>query len=455
MPKAKALAQQFLTRIASKIELKTDPGLICKTLSLLGMDDFNPEDKNIAEFLNHARTKAIDVRMLVDRVMAIILEIEPFANLLGRIEEEQLISEKELDKVLPVINLQVNLLCLFEAFAATMANSVSFNEDVYKLIIQQRHTPMPGNPLGYLFFNHRKDASAFKTLKVISVDPAQTAGAFLRRLDGNQDPSFIKQEAKKFINHHKLALWNKKISPKEFNQEYSESVKNVAFNILEATAEDAHHGAYANACSGCGLIADMEAQGYSNRYVSREMILPQGDNPGPDCTHPLLPQLKLNPRPKLVCEFLIDKLWQDLYTSWNSYFVAKNFDPVFLIIKLLVPSVSGANPLHFLETRVFLLFLMGNLFHNRRLDSIPFFQSAYKFERKEQIFKLWGEFNQSYAEKLLNQHESSEKSTPELYRTIIGTSPFWSVANSLFHFIKDYEHFSVIPEETHGGCTIC
>ncbi|MCE3044817.1 hypothetical protein [Legionella sp. 16cNR16C] len=447
-------AQQLLHRILAKIDLKTNPEIISVILTHLGMDQFKPEDENISTFLTLIKTEAIDVSALVHKLIAIILDIEPFANLLEQIEKDKLISEQEFEKIVPVIRLQINLLCLFEALAATMANSRSFNEDVYKFILRQRHTPMPGSPLGYLFFNKRKDASAFKTIKVISVDPAQTAGAFLRQLDGNKDSEFVKNEAKKFIKKYGLSLWNKKIIPKKFDHEYYESVKNVALNILEATAEDAHQGAYANACSGCGLIADMEHQDYSNRYVARKMVLPQGEEIGRDFSHPLLPQLKLNPRPKLVCEFLIDKLWQDLYTSWNSYFVAKNFDPVFLIMKLLVPSVCGAEPLHYLETRVFLLFLVGNLFHNCRVDSNPFFQTGFKLEHQEQIFKLWGEINKEYAEKVLKEHGNKSTDTEELYRRIIGSSPFLSVTNNLYHFISDYEHFSVLPEENHDLCII-
>ncbi|MCW8451101.1 hypothetical protein [Legionella quinlivanii] len=447
-------AQQLLNRLFAKIDLKTNPELISGILSNLGMDQFEPEDENISTFLKLIKTEAIDVSALVHKLIVIILDIEPFANLLEQIEKDKLISEREFEKIVPVIRLQINLLCLFEAFAATMANSRSFNEDVYRFILRQRHTPMPGSPLGYLFFNKRKDASAFKTIKVISVDPAQTAGAFLRQLDGNKDPQFVRKEAKKFIKKYGLSLWNKKINPKEFDHEYYESVKNVALNILEATAEDAHQGAYANACSGCGLIADMEHQAYSNRYVARKMVLPQGEEASPDFSHPLLPQLKLNPRPKLVCEFLIDKLWQDLYTSWNSYFVAKNFDPVFLIMKLLVPSVCGAEPVHYLETRVFLLFLVGNLFHNCRVDSNLFFQTGFKLEHQEQILRIWGEINKEYAEKVLKEHGNKFINTDQLYRRIIGSSPFMSVTNNLYHFIKDYEHFSVLPEESEGLCII-
>ncbi|WP_157010298.1 hypothetical protein [Legionella fallonii] len=77
------------------------------------------------------------------------------------VQESDLISDEELQQASITMQLQINMLCIFEAITITMANGENFAQDVYEHLSQRSGTPYPGNPIADFFFGVPFNASLF------------------------------------------------------------------------------------------------------------------------------------------------------------------------------------------------------------------------------------------------------------------------------------------------------
>ncbi|WP_454780548.1 hypothetical protein [Legionella sp. WA2022007384] len=451
---SKLLAKQFLERVIKNLKKQSDPSIIQKVLKDFRLNSLKIRDQGFKKFLDKLTEESIDLKQLIESVTEGLLNNPPICELLAFIEREKLITDQELKEMSEQLQIQLNLLCLFEAFAVTMVNSFTFNEDIYSFTKKQRNTFYPGNPINNFFFSSNKNNfSIFKSLKLVSVDPVITEGAFIRAL-GNEELSQeeIVKKSKEFINQHGLALWNANICPPPLGEMHDDSVKNVSLNVLEATWEEKskEDGKPAdNALAGATLIRLLECLRPSHSYSFRDLVLPANSSITEDETYSVLPDLIVNRLPKRVSQFYVSKEWIHLYNSWNLLFVIRNLDDSkFLALKLLIPSVLNAIPMQYMETRVFVLYLMGNLYHFNKLS---IFTNEDKLAQANAILDKWGEINKKYADVLLKACGAELDETPEeVYHDIFGEHANFSLAYHIANFIRDFDNFRVTSEESHS-----
>ncbi|RUR27484.1 hypothetical protein [Legionella qingyii] len=448
----RTLAKQFLERVTKYLKKQSNPAIIKNTLHDFSLNSLEIRDQGFKNFLAKLTEEPIDLERLIESVKEGLLNNPPICKLLAFIEQEELIADLELNEMSEQLQIQLNLLCLFEAFAVTMVNSFTLNEDIYSFTTKQRNTFYPGNPINNFFFcSNRNNFSLFKSLKLVSVDPVITEGAFIRALgDEELSQEEIVKKSKEFIKQHGLALWNAKICPPPLGEMHDDSVKNVSLNILEATWEEKYEedGQPAdNAFAGATLIRLLECLRPSHGYSFKNLVLPEESSITEEGEYSLLPNLIVNRLPKRVSQFYVYKEWMHLYTSWNLLFVIRNLDnSKFLMLKLLIPSVLNAIPMQYMETRVFALYLMGNLYHFNKLS---IFKDEIHLANGKAILDKWGEINKKYADILLKTCTAELDETPRgVYHDIFGEHANFSLAYHIANFIRDYDSFRITNHES-------
>jgi hypothetical protein len=388
------------------------------------------------------------MKPMLKKLRADVLKNKALCALLAHIQENRLISDAELLQGKATLQLQVNLLGLFEAFALTMANSHTLSEDIFKHILHQRNSISSGNPIANFLTGAPKEATLFERLKMISVDPAMADMSLCKSVG---EKPLTPEDIKEFTERHQLSGLNASINS-TFDPSFNPVPGNVGLNVLEAAWEDATQspkgrGHHENALTGIALICLLEKRQYraTNKRVSH--ILPCGvEQKEEDTAYSLLQGLKINTQRKLTAEISLDAKWRDLYNTWNLFFVKANLDSVFLPIKLLVPSVFSATPENYLDTRVMTLFLMGNLFLSQQVTKNPFFQSQFNLERSDDIFRTWGNINQKYAESVLQSLCPDTKlSLRSVFNNVFGDYTTFNFIRHITSFVRDRERFFITP----------
>jgi len=467
--KDRSAAKSFLGKVEKyithsrkdgKVVFSTDPCLMKKILQSLGLDAFKTDDKNFEQFLKKITSEPVDITPLLKKIKEDIVNNPPLCKLLAQIKAKNLISDDELEKYKETLQLQVHLLCLFEAFTVTMVNSPRLAIDVYKHIIQRRGINNPGNPLKNFFFATPFNSGLFIRLKLISIDPGMLNFIF-HKLVPDVDKQETQQDLDDFIKEFKLAGVNASLLEAHHfgNGEFNlETLAGMGLNILEAAWEDStspskNIGGRENAEAGFSAIAIMEAlaelkrggNDYYNHYNITDYIVPKGvslDMKSSDNAlkpYPLIPALFVDTSRKKVSHFRIDEPWLELYNPWNCRFVTQNLNSILLPLKLLIPSILGAEAHNFKEARVVSLFFFGNLFLQEiAIKHNPLFQPSFKFNNADEMLTIFGQTNKAYAELILKQL------CPELPRTPkeLWHEAFGSERVATFRFVKTLREFT-------------
>ncbi|HAU0641288.1 TPA: lpg2382 family Dot/Icm T4SS effector, partial [Legionella pneumophila] len=373
-----------------------------------------------------------------------ILKNESLCILLAYIEENELIDDAEIKNASFTIQLQINLLCLLEAITVTMANSNDFAHDIYNHMMKQRGKGATGNPFYNFLFGIPSRATLFERLKLISIDPGLTSIIFHRLMGTNPE---TQADLDDFVSQSRLSGWNADVELANFDVASTSTLPAMGVNILEAVWEDStghnkNTSGILNAQAGLGLIGIMEEKEYTTSFKLAETTLPQGTRLHSDLGYSLIPELKVDNSPKKVSQFHIDERWMNLYNSWNLCFVIANIDPVFVPLKLLIPSVFSAEPSNYKETRVLTLFLVANLFLNQQTLNNPLFSNNFSFRNGDAIMKKWGEINKNHASELLQQCCAKEYKEPDtLYNSILGEHPHLNFVLKLLSYFQDSHQF--------------
>ncbi|MFM9185084.1 lpg2382 family Dot/Icm T4SS effector [Legionella pneumophila] len=440
----KTKALNFLNRIERCLVPQSNPQMMKQLLSALGLDNVTTGNEEYKFFIQTIRKKAIDLKLLIDKIKSDILKNEPLCTLLAYIEENELIDDAEIENASSTIQLQINLLYLLEAITITMANSNDFAHDIYNHMMKQRGKGATGNPFYNFLFGIPSRATLFERLKLISIDPGLTSIIFHRLMGANPE---TQADLDDFVSQNRLSGWNADIELANFDVASTSTLPAMGVNILEAVWEDAtghnkNTGGILNAQAGLGLIGIMEEQEYTTSFKLAETTLPQGTALHSDLGYSLIPELKVDNSPKKVSQFHIDKRWMNLYNSWNLCFVIANIDPVFVPLKLLIPSVFSAEPSNYKETRVLTLFLVANLFLNQKTLNHPLFSNNFSFRNGATIMKKWGEINKNHASELLQQCCLKEYKEPDaLYNSIFGEHPHLNFVLKLVSYFQDSHQF--------------
>ncbi|HAU0753614.1 TPA: lpg2382 family Dot/Icm T4SS effector, partial [Legionella pneumophila] len=387
---------------------------------------------------------AIDLNPLIHKIKSDILKNESLCILLAYIEENELIDDAEIKNASFTIQLQINLLCLLEAITVTMANSNDFAHDIYNHMMKQRGKGATGNPFYNFLFGIPSRATLFERLKLISIDPGLTSIIFHRLMGTNPE---TQADLDDFVSQSRLSGWNADVELANFDVASTSTLPAMGVNILEAVWEDStghnkNTSGILNAQAGLGLIGIMEEKEYTTSFKLAETTLPQGTRLHSDLGYSLIPELKVDNSPKKVSQFHIDERWMNLYNSWNLCFVIANIDPVFVPLKLLIPSVFSAEPSNYKETRVLTLFLVANLFLNQQTLNNPLFSNNFSFRNGDAIMKKWGEINKNHASELLQQCCAKEYKEPDtLYNSILGEHPHLNFVLKLLSYFQDSHQF--------------
>lgn len=127
-------------------------------------------------------------------------------------------------------------------------------------------------------------------------------------------------------------------------------------------------------------------------------------------------------------------------------FVMQNLDGKFLPIKLIIPSVLNAIPRQYMETRVFVLYLIGNLYHYNKLS---LFTDETHLTHTDVLFNKWGEINKKYADTLLKTFCADLEETSEaVYHDIFGAHTNFSLAYHIANFMRNFDNFRITSEES-------
>ncbi|WP_454782852.1 symporter [Legionella sp. WA2022007384] len=450
-------AAKFLDKVKlySKLDVKTSPILMRHLLGLLKLNDLKTQDKEFADFIETLSTTRLDLTQLINAFQEFILNNDEICSLLAYIEDNQLISQEEIEHSAGTIELQLHLLCILEAFVVTLTNSSQFAEDALKHILSHRNNPFnKGNTWTNFLFGAPWDASLFERLKLISIEPGFLQILFQRELSGKDE--ITQDDVKKFIEKYNLSSWNASSIIVPNVDEQPLSIAPMAINIIEACRTDVvsprheERGGKENSKSGLGLIGLMEQLNYPTAAKHKECILPEHVKAqmGDAKAYPLIPGLKINGAPKIVSQFKVDKFWQDLYISWNARFVISNIDNIFLIFKLMIPSVLGAKAHNFKETRLLALFFIGNLYLSAAPQNNPLFEPGYQFENADEILRQWGIINQEKALSLLQKFTKDSEVMPDkAYEKIIGAYPTLNMVRQLVFFSQSPENYRMLVKD--------
>ncbi|HAU1153042.1 TPA: symporter [Legionella pneumophila] len=442
--KNKTRALNFLNRIEQCIVPQSNPQIMKQLLSALGLDNINTGNEEYKFFIQTIKRKAIDLNPLINKIKSDILKNKSLCTLLAYIEENELIDDAEIENASSTIQLQINLLCLLEAITITMANSNDFAHDIYNHMMKQRGEGATGNPFYNFLFGIPSRATLFERLKLISIDPGLTSIIFHRQMGANPE---TQADLNDFVSQNRLSGWNADIELANFDVASTSTLPAMGVNILEAVWEDStghnkNTSGIPNAQAGLGLIAIMEEKEYTTSFKLAETTLPQSTTLHSDLGYSLIPELKVDNSPKKVSQFHIDEQWMNLYNSWNLCFVIANIDPVFVPLKLLIPSVFSAEPSNYKETRVLTLFLVANLFLNQQTLNNPLFSNKFSFRNGDTIMKKWGEINKNHANELLQQCCAKECKEPDvLYNRVLGEHPHLNFGLKLLSYFQDSHQF--------------
>lgn len=442
----KQLAELFLARVSSHLKSVSDPAIMQKIFDDLKIDSFYSREKRFNTFASKITNEPVSLIPIIERFKKGLLDNPALCKLLATIERDSLISDNELEKISPQLQVQLNFLYLFEAVTVTMMNSATFSEDIYRLVVNQRKFSNPGNPVSNLFFaSGLNNFSMFKNLKLVSVDPAMTAGAFVRSLgdETNIDSKKMAQLERAFIKKHGLSLWNTRIHPYALDENSEDSVRAVSLNVMEAMWEETVEGRPTdNVLSGAALIKILEHVRPTNNIAFKNTIIPAGATLLEGDRYDAIPDLAVSSSTKWASEFNLSKDWMDLYNSWDLLFVINKLDSQFLPIKLLIPSVLDAIPEQYMETRVFSLFLIGNLFHQNKLSMFP---PKTSLRNEELILKKWGEINKNFANEVLDSHcpDLEGMSLEDIFTDIFGDHPNLSLMKQLTNYIRQGDNFQI------------
>lgn len=176
----KMAARAFLKRVSDFVNPHTNPDLMKEIFEELNLENFITRDTDFIDFLEQIKTMPVSMDKFLEKISHDLIENECTCTLLAYIQNRNLISNDELKYLLPTLQLQVNLLCLLEAFTITMVNSDTLAEDVYAHIIHRRLSKSTGSPWSNLFFGLPRATPIFERLKIISVEPPMLSIVFHR-----------------------------------------------------------------------------------------------------------------------------------------------------------------------------------------------------------------------------------------------------------------------------------
>ncbi len=433
-------AEKFLLRIEKLIQHNSSPKLVKELLIALNLHTLMTKNKEYNDFILKASTEEIDLSKLLNYLKINILNNQPICTLLAYIQENDLVSDAELNEIAATLQLQINLLCVFEAITITMANGKEFAQDVYDHLNRRNSSFFSGNPLAEFFFGVPYNTSLFERLKLISIKPGMLNILF-HKVMGERVETVT--DANTFITNKHLSGWNADIIPAELNVPAKGTAPAMGVNILEAAWEDStghakDTGGIENAMAGIGLIMIMEEQQYTSHFRLVSHIIPEGISLNETCAYELLPDLKIESTRKKIAQFGITSQWRDLYNSWNLFFVISNIDSIFMPIKLLLPTVFSAEPPNYKEVRLLSLFLFANLLLNENTRNNPFFAKNYSLKNAGIILKKWGEINKEYARDKLHQPAvNSSAEIESVYKHIFGSYPNLNFVRQLISFSQN------------------
>ena len=359
-------AGKFISRVEKYLKKSSNPKQVKEILIALHLHNLVTTNKEYNDFILKASTEEIDLGKLLNYLKINLLSNQPLCTLLAFIQENDLISDYELEEIAPILQLQINVLCILETITITMANGKEFAQDVYDHLTQRGSYFSSGNPIADFFFGVPYSTSLFERLKLISIKPGILNILFHKKMGEKVETV---SDASAFVTNKHLSGWNADIAPAILEAPSKGTVSGMGVNILEATWEDStghakDTGGIDNAMAGIGLIMIMEEQQYPSHYKLVSQLLPQGVSSNEASTYELLPDLKIDSTKKKVALFNVDSQWRDLYNSWNLFFVISNIDPVFMPIKLLLPTVFSAEPQNYKEVRLLSLFIFGAMLMN-------------------------------------------------------------------------------------------
>ncbi|BCA96199.1 hypothetical protein TUM19329_25600 [Legionella antarctica] len=444
-------AETLLLRIEKLIIKSSNPKLVKDLLVTLNLHSLATKNREYADFILKASTEEINLSALLNHLKICILNNHPLCSLLAFIQENDLVSDYELANIADTLQLQVNLIGIFEAITITMANGKEFAQDVYDHLNRFSSSFFPANPVAEFFFGVPYTASLFERLKLMSIKPGMLNILF-HKLMGEKVETVA--DANAFITDKNLSGWNADIHPAELEAPAKGTAPGMGVNILEATWEDStghakDKGGIENAMAGIGLIMIMESQQFASSFRLVSHILPQGVDLQETSAYELLPDLKIESTRKKIAQFGIDSQWRDLYNSWNLFFVISNIDSIFMPIKLLLPTVFSADPQNYKEVRLLTLFLFANLLLSESTRSNPVFAKNYFIKNAAIILKKWGEINKEYARDILhNKGGDSAADIESVYKHLFGNYPNLNFLRQLILFSQNPNEYSFTKSYT-------
>ena len=460
-PAQKESAQLFLTKVRHLIRPSTDPAVMRRILQETKLNRFIPRDPHFSAYLAEITQNPQDMTTFLAHMEHHLINHEMICSVLAFIEDNHLILPEELRQAAMTFQLQINLLCLFEAFTFSMCNSPTLAEDVLTHIYSRRNCLYPGNPIYAFLCGVPYKTPTFLRLKIPSIDPAMNSIARYKLLAGQAD---TRKDADAFIQRHNLAGLNLSCSelfdPAESK---TDNVAGMSLNILEAGWQDTINasststGGIENAQAGCALIGISEELNRTTGLALKTVIAPKHALIGEDGSYSLLPGLKVSTKTqKYLAEFRVPFEWADLYNSWNLHFVIRTFGTNFLPLKLLLPSVLSADQYAFKEARIASLFLFANILANEKAYSNPFFAANVNFSRANAILTEWGKINNKYSHYALHKLCPTLDTTPEkLHHDIFGSHATTNLGKNIWRFFKKGNDYrctaSLRPHKNEAG----
>lgn len=331
----------------------SDPAIIETVLETYQLHDLQTENEVIRRLLRRARSTPQSLMPLVRCIGANLSNHPAIIEFLEHALEWLSPS--------PHVTRALHTTYILEALVSGMNNDASFFAEVHDhLKRKERERGIDTRRFARSFLHALGIThSLFKTIKAFSVDPAMT----YLRVHRTGDLHGLTKLERRLIE-----------SPER------ELLDLITLNIYEAGITDHRAGRRSNARCAHALSRMIEENQPSVSFEDGR-IIPR---------HACSPSIRTSPETRIL-NVPVGNEWMRLYVAWNLAFVTGALDDWDLVIpKLLIPSIIGSKPEHFIQTRIISLWLTANTAYFRSHDRRSIARPAHH----ERIADAWGAINE-------------------------------------------------------------
>ncbi|MBF0443108.1 MAG: hypothetical protein HQK54_14465, partial [Oligoflexales bacterium] len=360
--------------------LKTSPKIMAWILRRMNLHDFMPSNRIMAEFLENAVTRPMDLGPLVEAVSESLAGRHP-----AIVDFVRAGNDRNFFHPSEHVTTALHVAYVLEGMTVGMANDVQFTAELEQHF--KRAYGLKGiysdNLFVAFFRTWQLTSDVFCALKFCSISSVARYRIQTTLNRGNLAGEQIKELRRKgtigFVDAISMRAHLRESSRKTFVC--------CRLNIEEALVKDLTEGRRDNALAAYALERDLFFRAPDYLFED-QAVLPE------HCHDEVHRRFLLKNQNNIHDVSGITEAWVQLYQSWNLAFVLGSLDDLpFVLPKLLIPSLLDIEAKNYLYTRGLSLWLVVHSFLFRRIEGVAQVQGP---DGKEDMARIWGRINREY-----------------------------------------------------------